>query len=171
MQSNSQWKLHQIQDASNHLMAALSILKSPPLRYIEKENKVDFKSSSEVVKIIDILMASLLKGRNSLITPRKRTLSDIQNSFNNKSLTPLPPKDIAISFYIQSHKLICAVYHSFEKDSHGNPRFDIYQAETSIPWLSEVLVLFTVALQFLQQLKDKLFVFTQYGDLKTEIRL
>lgn len=91
----------QIQDASNHLMEALSILKSPPLRYIEKENKVDFKSADEVITIINSIMQSLLKGRNSLITPRKRTLSDIQNSFNNKSLTPLPPKDIAISFYIQ----------------------------------------------------------------------
>ena len=76
-----------------------------------------------------------------------------------------------VSFSIQSHKLICAVYHSFEKDSHGNPRFDIYQAESSIPWLSEVLVLFTVALQFCQQLKDKLLVFAQYSDLQNEIRL
>lgn len=152
-------------------MEALSILKSPPLRYIEKENKVDFKNADEVITIINNIMQSLLNGRNSLITPRKRTLSDLQNSLNNKSLTPLPPKDIVISFYIQSHKLICAVYHIFEKDSHGNPRYDVYQAESSIPWLSEVLVLFTVALQFCQQLKDKLLVFTQYSDLQNEIRL
>lgn len=152
-------------------MAALSILKSPPLRYIEKENKVDFKTADEVIQVINNIMSSLLKGRNSLITPKKRTLKDIQHSMNNRSLTPLPPKDIAISFYIQSHKLICAVYHSFEKDSHSNPRFDIYQAESSIPWLSEVLVLFTVGLQTCQSLKDKLLVFTQYSDLKSEIKL
>lgn len=41
------------------------------------------------------------------------------------------------------------------------------QAETSIPWLSEVLVLFTVSLQFCQQLKDKVLVFTQYKDMQS----
>ena len=153
-------------------MEALSILKSPPLRYIEKENKVDFKNADEVITIINSIMQSLLKGRNALIVPRKRTVSEIQNSSENKSLTPLPPKDITISFYVQSHKLICAVYnHSHEKDSHGNVRSEIQQAESSIPWLSEVLVLFTVALQFCQQLKDKLLVFSQYSDLRNEIRL
>lgn len=40
-----------------------------------------------------------------------------------------------------------------------------YQADTSVPWLSEALVLFTVGLQFCQQLKDKVSVFTQYKDM------
>lgn len=34
-------------------------------------------------------------------------------------------------------------------------KFDSCQAEFSVPWLNEVLVLFTVALQLCQQLKDK----------------
>lgn len=34
-------------------------------------------------------------------------------------------------------------------------KFDSCQAECSVPWLNEVLVLFTVALQLCQQLKDK----------------
>lgn len=34
-------------------------------------------------------------------------------------------------------------------------KFDSSQAECSVPWLNEVLVLFTVALQLCQQLKDK----------------
>lgn len=42
----------------------------------------------------------------------------------------------------------------------------IWQADTSIPWLSEALVLFTVALQFCQQLKDKVSVFTLYQDMQ-----
>lgn len=37
----------------------------------------------------------------------------------------------------------------------GQMKFDSYQAECSVPWLNEVLVLFTVALQLCQQLKDK----------------
>ncbi|XP_008486305.1 protein rogdi-like [Diaphorina citri] len=43
-------------------------------------------------------------------------------------------------------------------------KFEQYQAENSIPWLNEVLVLFTVALQLCQQLKDKINVFAQYKD-------
>lgn len=34
-------------------------------------------------------------------------------------------------------------------------KFDSCQAECSVPWLNEVLILFTVALQLCQQLKDK----------------
>lgn len=75
------------------------------------------------------------------------------------------PSDLAISFYVQSHKLICAVYF-MQKDHQGQTKFDIYQAETSVPWLSEVLVLLTVALQFCQQMKDKILVFAQYRDMQ-----
>jgi hypothetical protein len=70
-----------------------------------------------------------------------------------KSLAPSLPEDLAISFYIQSHKLIFAV--SQLSNVHGTMKFDSHQAECSIPWLNEVLVLFTVALQLSQQLKDK----------------
>lgn len=76
------------------------------------------------------------------------------NSFGlQKSLVPTLPEDLAISFYIQSHKLVLAVYHL--STVHGNIKFDTFQAECSVPWISEVLVLFTVALQLCQQLKDK----------------
>lgn len=70
-----------------------------------------------------------------------------------KCLTPNLPEDLAISFYIQSHKLIFAVYQL--SNSHGAMKYDTYQAECTVPWLNEVLVLFTVALQLAQQLKDK----------------
>ncbi|RWS30562.1 protein rogdi-like protein [Leptotrombidium deliense] len=164
VQNDCQWKLHQIQDASNHLMAAFAYLCSPPLRYKEGEKKFDFTTADEVIQMINSIMNCLHKGRNSLIVPKKRTIEELQNSRNMKSLQPPVPNDLAISFYVQSHKLICAVYH-MQKDQQGFTKFDIFQAETSVPWLSEVLVLFTVALQFCQQLKDKVAVFTQYNDM------
>ena len=37
-------------------------------------------------------------------------------------------------------------------------KFDSYQAECSVPWLNEILVLFTISLQLCQQLKDKVSV-------------
>lgn len=73
-----------------------------------------------------------------------------------KCLTPNLPEDLAISFYIQSHKLIFAVYQL--SSSHGAMKYDTYQAECTVPWLNEVLVLFTVALQLAQQLKDKVVI-------------
>jgi hypothetical protein len=164
VQNDCMWKLHQIQDASNHLMAGLSLLSSPPLRYNDDENKFDFRSAEEVIQMINSVMSCLQKGRTSLIVPKKRTIEELQNSRNMKSLQPTVPNDLAISFYVQSHKLVCTVYH-MQKDQHGQVKFDIYQAENSVPWLSEVLVLFTVGLQFCQQLKDKVSVFTQYKDM------
>lgn len=70
-----------------------------------------------------------------------------------KSLSPNLPDDLAISFYLQSHKLIFAVYQL--TNIQGTMKFDSCQAECSVPWLNEVLILFTVALQLCQQLKDK----------------
>ena len=67
---------------------------------------------------------------------------------------PTLPDDVAITFYVQSHKLILAVYQSITTRG-SNTKSDAYQAECTIPWLNEVLVLFTVALQLCQQLKDK----------------
>ncbi|KAL1428479.1 hypothetical protein MTO96_002854 [Rhipicephalus appendiculatus] len=93
----------------------------------------------------------------------KRTIDEILGSRNMKSLQPPLPQDLGASFYVQSHKLIFAVYY-VHKDSHGQPKFDVFQAETSVPWLSEVLVLFTIALQLCQQLKDKVGVFYQYRE-------
>lgn len=81
---------------------------------------------------------------------------------SQKSLAPSLPEDLAISFYIQSHKLIFAVYQL--SNVHGTMKFDSHQAECSIPWLNEVLVLFTVGLQLCQQLKDKVMLHTTFFD-------
>ncbi|XP_050436664.1 protein rogdi isoform X2 [Adelges cooleyi] len=149
------WKLHQVQDAGNHLRQAIL--------HIEKIDKETiFNSSEEVLHILRKLLGCLQRGRTSLIVPRKRTIDDLIKS-RNMCLTPILPEDLAISFYIQSHKLIFAVYQL--SSSHGSMKYDTYQAECTVPWLNEVLVLFTVALQLAQQLKDKICVFTQYRDI------
>lgn len=60
---------------------------------------------------------------------------------------------MTISFYIQSHKLVLAFYHL--ENSHGTVKYESQQAECSIPWLNEVLVYLTIALQLCQRVKDK----------------
>lgn len=68
-------------------------------------------------------------------------------------MNPNLPENFAISFYIQSYKLVLAVYQL--ESTHGSVKYDSQQAECSIPWLNDALVLLTVSLQLCQRLKDK----------------
>ena len=70
-----------------------------------------------------------------------------------KSLNPNLPENLAISFYIQSYKLVLAIYQL--ENAHGNVKYETQQAECSVPWLNDALVLLTIALQLCQRLKDK----------------
>lgn len=149
------WKLQQVQDAANHLQQAIYHIDDVGKHY-------KFKSSDEVLHILGNILDSLQRGRTSLIVPRKKTMDDLQKSRNMKSLSPPLSEDLAISFYIQSHKLIFAIYQL--TTNHGVMKYDSAHAECSVPWLNEVLVLFTVGLQLCQQLKDKICVFSQYKD-------
>lgn len=155
IQNEYPWKLQQVQDAANHLQQAIYHIDDVGKNY-------KFKSSDEVLHILANILGSLQRGRTSLIVPRKKTMDDLIKSRNMKSLAPNLSEDLAISFYIQSHKLIFAIYQLI--NSHGEMKYESTHAESSVPWLNEVLVLFTVAIQLCQQLKDKICVFSQYKD-------
>lgn len=164
VQNDCQWKLQQIQDAGNHLSLALQTLSSLPT--LHPNRKLDFGSAEEVVHVVNNLMGCLQRGRACLLIPKKRTITELQHSRNMKSLQPPLPGDLALSFYVQSHKLVFAVYHILSKEATQGPlKFDVFQAESSVPWLSEAIVLFTVSLQLCQQLKDKVAVFSQYKEM------
>lgn len=83
------------------------------------------------------------------------TRNAICNNFFHlqKSLNPNLPENLAISFYIQSYKLVLAVYQL--ENAHGSVKYETQQAECSVPWLNDALVLLTIALQLCQRLKDK----------------
>lgn len=85
-----------------------------------------------------------------------------------KSLAPNLPDDLAVSFYLQSHKLVFAVYQL--ANVQGSMQFESYQAECSIPWLNEILVFLTVTLQLCQQLKDKV-IYSSFNLLLLSINL
>ncbi|XP_066146211.1 protein rogdi [Euwallacea fornicatus] len=155
IQNEYPWKLQQVQDAANHLQQAIYHIDDVGKNY-------KFKSSDEVLHILGNILGSLQRGRTSLIVPRKKTMHELMKSRNMKALAPNLPEDLAISFYIQSHKLIFAIYQIVH--SHGEMKYESTHAECSVPWLNEVLVLFTVGLQLCQQLKDKICVFSQYKD-------
>ncbi|XP_053674766.1 protein rogdi [Anopheles nili] len=149
------WKIQQVQDAANHLQQAINHIDNVDSAY-------HFKTSDEVLHILGNILGALQRGRTSLVVPRKKPIDELMKSRNMKALSPNLPEDLAISFYIQSHKLIFVAYQL--TNFQGTMKFDSWQAECSVPWLNEVLVLFTVALQLCQQLKDKISVFSQYKD-------
>lgn len=152
---DSPWKLQQVQDAANHLQQAINHIDNVDSSY-------HFKTSDEVMHILSNILGALQRGRTSLVIPKKKSIDELMKGRNMKSLSPNLPDDLAISFYLQSHKLIFAAYQL--SNIQGTMKFDSSQAECSVPWLNEVLVLFTVALQLCQQLKDKIAVFSQYKD-------
>ncbi|XP_058178331.1 protein rogdi, partial [Anopheles ziemanni] len=149
------WKIQQVQDAANHLQQAINHIDNVDSSY-------HFKTSDEVLHILGNILGALQRGRTSLVVPRKKPIEELMKGRNMKALSPNLPEDLAISFYIQSHKLIFVAYQL--TNFQGTMKFDSCQAECSVPWLNEVLVLFTVALQLCQQLKDKISVFSQYKD-------
>lgn len=140
------WKLQQVQDAANHLQQAINHIDNVDGNYV-------FKSSEEVLHILSNILGALQRGRTSLVVPKKKPIDELMKSRNMKSLSPNLPEDLALSFYIQSHKLIFATYQL--TNNQGQMKFESTQAECSVPWLNEVLVLFTVSLTLCQQLKDK----------------
>lgn len=154
--TDTPWKLQQIQDSGNHLQSALLLVS-------KLDQNHEFKSAEEVLNFITEIMGCLQRGLGSLVVPRKRTLDELQSSRNVKNLHPPLPPDVVVSFYIQSHKLMFAVYHILRH--HGTTKFDVFQSECSVPWLNEAIVLFSMALQQCQQLKDKIGVFTDYKDM------
>lgn len=99
----SPWKLQQVQDAANHLQAAIYHIDDVDSTY-------QFKSSDEVLHLLKLILNALQQGRSALVVPRKKPIDELMKSRNMKSLSPNLPEDLAISFYIQSHKLVFAAY-------------------------------------------------------------
>ncbi|XP_029043133.1 rogdi atypical leucine zipper isoform X1 [Osmia lignaria lignaria] len=155
IQNEHPWKLQQIQDAANHLQQAIAHIDNVDRHYL-------FKTSDEVMHVLGNILGCLQRSRTSLIVPRKKTIDDLIKSRNMKSLNPNLPENLAISFYIQSYKLVLAVYQL--ENAHGSVKYETQQAECSVPWLNDALVLLTIALQLCQRLKDKICVFSQYKD-------
>ncbi|XP_067929875.1 protein rogdi-like [Watersipora subatra] len=156
IQPDNCWKLQQLQDAGNFLSKAL----------VEVNRRLDmggFTSGKEAVSLLNTLISSLNEARMSIVVPKRKTIEELRRSINTKSLNPPLPAEVAVSFYVHATKLVFALYHV----SHSSRKLEItdrFQAEVSVPWFSDVIVMFTAALQHCQQLKDKVTVFSQYKD-------
>jgi hypothetical protein len=154
------WRLYQIQDASNHLNNAIDLLKVfvPDLLKTDNEAghaQADFELAEEMLQLINNVMNSLQKSRSSLLAPKKSSVEELQHCQNMQSISPALPLDYTISFYIQANNLVCSVYHLSQSNNRAQVKNE-YQAEVSIPFLSDVLVSLGLALQVCQQMLDKI---------------
>lgn len=152
------WRLHQIQDAINHLGTAKDLLSSNSIR-IGPDNRFEFKSSEEVLYYINDVMDNLQKSRSSLMVPKKRTIEELQHSQNMQAISPALPLDFSLSFYVQGPNLVCAVYHLSQVNNRPQIKAE-YAAEVPVPFLSEMLVGLNLALQTCQQIKNKFNAFS-----------
>ncbi|XP_033747997.1 protein rogdi-like isoform X2 [Pecten maximus] len=181
------WKLQQIQDASNFLYTARLRVEGQDkdhtyktakevilVGYLDHTYKTakevipvgyldhTYKTAKEVILILDEVMKNLSQGRSCLAFPKRKSLDELVNNVNMQMLYPHVPNDVALSFYVHSSKLVLALYHLHV---NGQQRVDITsrnQVECTIQWLNEAVMLFTLALQQCQQLKDKIVVLQQY---------
>jgi len=123
-----------------------------------------FTSGKEATHLLSGLISSLNQGRGSMVIPKRKTIDELLTSINTKSLNPPLPGEVAVSFYVHATKLVFALYHVNNVPNRKLEITDRFQAEVSVPWFSDVIVMFTAALQQCQQLKDKIAVFSQYKD-------
>jgi len=173
------WRLSQIQDSGNHLANALTLLEErwlrpteaphPPPKTLSSTASEGFASGDEVIRLLDDLIASIHTGQASFMKPKRKTLEELQSNPNILNLEPPLPGEAVVSFYVQSNNLILAAY-QLQNGISGSglsanplkPQGDVgnilnrYQAECQVTWFHEVLMLFSIALQLCQQLKDKI---------------
>lgn len=144
------WTLPQIRDAGNHLCSALEIASRTEESYV-------FKSVKEVFIILDALMDRLMKCRQCLSLPKRKSIHDLIENQNLQIFHPPLPNDIAVSFYIHTSKLVLALYVLNNNNSqHKTEITHRVQVEAMVKWLHEAIIFFTLSLQQCQQLKDKL---------------
>lgn len=113
-----------------------------------------------MLHVIGNILDALQRGRNSLLVPKKKPIEELIKGRNMKSLVPNLPEDLAVSFYLQSHKLIIAVYQLL--NNQGTMQFDSRQAEIGVQWLNDVLLLLMNGQKLCQQLKDKVSPWTPH---------
>lgn len=154
------WRLQQIQDSCNYLKQALLVLNNS-----QSSPKTSGGSQAELGKISALIQNS----RQCLLVPRRKTIEELLASMNMKALSPPLSQDTAISFYVQGHKLVLAVYQiGCATSGSSNVKFESVHAECPLPWLSRALAALTTGLHLTYSINDKISVFSQYKDFSPD---
>lgn len=181
-QPHVQWKIQQVQDVGNYILKALEGIKSASQMFLPKRSFPGSKDSVEItiqprqlLQIISDIISDLQSARSCLMSPKKRSIQELQDYKPNKCFTPPLPNDMLLSFYIVSHKLMCAAYilqetphhhHQHSQPINGKQTFQVMQGEVIVPWLTDILSLLYSALLLAQQFQDKLNLFYNMRDIR-----
>ncbi|XP_074641955.1 protein rogdi-like isoform X2 [Tubulanus polymorphus] len=141
-----------IQDAGNYLCKAIHEIYG-------KEDTYTFQGGQELLIFFDRIIHLLMEGKQCLLLPKKKTLTDLIHNRNMKSLSPAVPNNTVLSFYIQAQKLILAIYHLTPNQNQHYEIGSRHQVECTVPWLHDTILLFTIALEICQQFRDKVHLF------------
>ncbi|XP_074641954.1 protein rogdi-like isoform X1 [Tubulanus polymorphus] len=152
IQPGEPWRLQQIQDAGNYLCKAIHEIYG-------KEDTYTFQGGQELLIFFDRIIHLLMEGKQCLLLPKKKTLTDLIHNRNMKSLSPAVPNNTVLSFYIQAQKLILAIYHLTPNQNQHYEIGSRHQVECTVPWLHDTILLFTIALEICQQFRDKVHLF------------
>ncbi|KAF2367078.1 RAVE subunit 2/Rogdi [Trinorchestia longiramus] len=153
------WRLQQVQDSCNYLKQALLLLKT---------NDAPPKTGDGALSQLSRVCQAIQQSRQCLLVPRRRTIEELLASPNMKALSPPMVPDTALSFYIQAHKLVLAVYQVGCSSSSSSVKFESVQAECALPWLSPALGALTTALHLTHSITDKITMFSQYKDFSPD---
>ena len=126
-----------------------SALVNPKKRTLE-----ELRNSKNVVCFTNLYKELTLRNLIFVLFGISKLIKWIFDDFQ-RGLVPTIPPELALSFYLQSWKLIFAVYHIVMDPKTNTSKFNRYQAEAVIPWVNDVVLYLTIALQTAQQLKDK----------------
>ena len=181
------WRLQQLQDSKNHLDTVFELIS-------ERESCGSFTSASEVLELMDRVMASLSRGKACLIVPEKHQLSELMALGAQRVMNPPIPDELLVHFHVNCDKIVFCVYvltlltaapnqknvnqdhtqigHTFEYCNRFYEVINRIEIICTVPWLKDVIVLFNTAQQLCQQLKDKVIIFQNllpYSDLGDEM--
>ncbi|CAK9296021.1 unnamed protein product [Gordionus sp. m RMFG-2023] len=157
IQPDLPWKLQQVQDSSNFLYLSYEYL-----RNIIDQN-ITFTTITDLMRIIDDMYIYLVKGRDSLLLPRRKNFEEISSSPTMKILKNYLPKGVDISFYLNGSRLTLALYvapkpgeiNTTLKNNLSYPNYHISQVDHEIIWVSTVIDSYEKIIAFCDKFANK----------------
>ncbi|KRZ32991.1 Protein rogdi -like protein [Trichinella pseudospiralis] len=153
VQPDIQWKIQQIQDFGNFVLGAFEQIQIGLAASGESANEVVEK---KILNNINDIFQSLLSARNSLTCIQKKSQTcKMRDNLLRKCFVPLPPADLTFDLYISSSKLVFSVITTPVQASEKDP-IQIYECECFIPWLYDLTIPVSHALQVMQTFLEKI---------------
>ncbi|XP_065316568.1 protein rogdi-like isoform X4 [Gordionus sp. m RMFG-2023] len=114
-------------------------------------------------QIIDDMYIYLVKGRDSLLLPRRKNFEEISSSPTMKILKNYLPKGVDISFYLNGSRLTLALYvapkpgeiNTTLKNNLSYPNYHISQVDHEIIWVSTVIDSYEKIIAFCDKFANK----------------